>query len=242
MRRSIARDRMVIGVVGDITPERLAPLLDATFGALPEKGAVLDIPHATPQAPGRVIVKKRDIPQSIVIFGGEGIRRADPDYYAAYVMNYILGGGGFSSRLTNEVREKRGLAYGVYSYLSPLDHAELFLGRVATENSRVAESIRVIRAQIALMRDDGATKAEIADAKTYLTGSFPLRLDTNDKIAGMLVGIQLEKLGIDYLDKRNGYINAVTLADVNRMAAKLLKPKALEIVIVGEPEGIKATN
>ncbi len=242
MGRAIARDRMVIGVVGDITPERLAPLLDATFGALPEKGAALDIPHATPQAPGRLIVEERDIPQSIVIFGAEGIRRNDPDYYAAYVMNHILGGGGFTSRLTNEIREKRGLAYGVYSYFSPYDHAELFLGRVATQNSRVAESIRLVRAEIARMRDDGATEAELADAKTYLTGSFPLRLDTNDKIAGMLVAIQLEDLGIDYLDKRNDYIEAVTLADVNRMAARLLKPEELEIVVVGKPEGIEPTN
>ncbi len=242
MARAIARDRMVIGVSGDITPDKLATLLDSTFGALPEKGAEIDVPHATPQAPGRLIVKKRPIPQSIVIFGGEGLRRKDPDYYAAYVMNHILGGGGFTSRLTNEVREKRGLAYGVYSYLSPLDHAELFLGRVATKNSRVAESIRIIRKEIARMRDRGATEAELADAKTYLTGSFPLRLDTNDKIAGMLVGIQLEGLGIDYIDKRNGYIEAVTLADVNRMAKRLLKPEELEIVVVGEPEGIKPTN
>ncbi|MFQ5959215.1 MAG: M16 family metallopeptidase, partial [Alphaproteobacteria bacterium] len=191
---------------------------------------------------GRLIVVERDFPQSVVVFGHKGIARDDPDYYAAYVMNHILGSGGFTSRLTTEVREKRGLAYGVYSYLSPLDHAPLYMGRVATANGRVAESIEIIRAEIARMRDAGVTAGELADAKTYLTGSFPLRLDTNDKIAGLLVGIQLEDLGIDYLDRRNDYIDAVTLDDVNRVAKTLLRPEELEVVIVGKPEGLQATN
>ena len=242
VRANLARDRLYIGVAGDITPERLAALLDATFGGLPQAGADRAVAAAEPAAPGRLIVVERDIPQSIVVFGGQGLVRKHPDFYTAYVMNHILGGGGFTSRLKEEVREKRGLAYGVYSYLSPYDHAALYLGGVATENARIAETLAIIRAEFALMREKGVTAAEIADAKTYLTGSFPLRLDTNDKIARMLVGIQLDDLGIDYIERRNDYIEAVTLDDVNRVAATLLRPQALEVVIVGKPEGIEPTN
>ena len=240
-RANLARDRLFIGVAGDITPERLGPLLDATFGGLPQAGADRALAEAEPAAPGRLIVVERDIPQSIVVFGTRGLARKHPDFYAAYVMNHILGGG-FTSRLKEEVREKRGLAYGVYSYLSPYDHAALYLGGVATENARIAETLEIIRAEFARMRDNGVTAAEIADAKTYLTGSFPLRLDTNDKIARMLVGIQLDGLGIDYIERRNGYIEAVTLDDVTRVAATLLNPQAFEVVIVGKPEGIEPTN
>ena len=240
-RANLARDRLFIGVAGDITPERLGPLLDATFGGLPQAGADRALAEAEPAAPGRLIVVERDIPQSIVVFGTRGLARKHPDFYAAYVMNHILGGG-FTSRLKEEVREKRGLAYGVYSYLSPYDHAALYLGGVATENARIAETLEIIRAEFARMRDNGVTAAEIADAKTYLTGSFPLRLDTNDKIARMLVGIQLDGLGIDYIERRNDYIEAVTLDDVNRVAATLLNPQAFEVVIVGKPEGIEPTN
>ena len=234
----LARDRLYIGVVGDITAERLGVLLDTTFGPLPAIGAPVETTGAAPGAPGRVIVIERDIPQSVVVFGGAGLARRDPDYYAAYVMNHILGSGGFTSRLTEEVRNKRGLAYGVYTYLAPMDFAALHMGGVATQNSAVAESLDIIRAEFARMRDHGATPKELADAKTYLTGSFPLRLDSNGKIARLLVGIQLEDLGIDYIERRNGYMEAVTLDDVNRMARRLLKPDALQVVVIGKPEGL----
>ena len=237
----LARDRMVVAVVGDIAPDRLAALLDETLGGLPATGAPLTAAKTAPAAPGRLIVVDRDIPQSVVVFGHRGLDRDDPEFYAAYVMNYALGGGGFTSRLTQEVRQKRGLAYGVYSYLSPLDYAALYFGGVATENARVAESLEVIRAEFARMRDDGLTADELADAKTYLTGSFALRLDSNGKIANLLIGIQLNDLGIDYIDRRNGYIEAVTLADANRVAARLLDPEALQVVVVGTPEGLVST-
>ena len=234
----LARDRLFIGVVGDITPERLSALLDSTFGGLPARGAPVETANTVPGAPGKVIIIDRDIPQSIALFGGGGLPRHDPDYYAAYVMNHILGSGGFTSRLTEEVRNKRGLAYGVYTYLAPMDYSAIHIGRVATQNSAVAESLDIIRAELARMRDHGVTPKDLADAKTYLTGSFPLRLDSNGKIASLLVGIQLEHLGIDYIDRRNSYMEAVTLDDVNRMARRLLKPDALQIVVIGKPEGL----
>ena len=238
----LARDRLVIGVVGDITPARLGALLDNVFGGLPARGIARDIPYGTPQAKGRTLIVERDIPQSIVLFGHAGLKRDDVDFYAASVMNYILGGSGFTARLTDEIRVKRGLAYGVYSYLSPMDHAALFMGRVATENGSVAESLKIIRAEFARMRDHGVSGQELSDAKTYLTGSFPLRLDSNGKIARLLVGIQLEDLGIDYIDRRNGYIEAVTQDDISRVARRLLRPEDLEVVIVGKPVNLKATK
>ncbi|MFP6744265.1 MAG: pitrilysin family protein [Alphaproteobacteria bacterium] len=238
MAAQLARDRVYIGVVGDITAERLGALLDSTFGGLPAIGAPAETVLAAPGAPGTLTVIDRDIPQSIALFGGAGLERRDPDYYAAYIMNYILGGSGFTSRLTEEVRNKRGLAYSVYTYLAPMDYSAIHIGQVATQNNAVAESLDIIRAELARMRDHGVTAEELADAKTYLTGSFPLRLDSNGKIASLLVGIQLEDLGIDYIDRRNSYMEAVTLDDVNRMARRLLKPEALQIIVIGRPEGL----
>lgn len=238
----LAREGMVVGVVGDITPDQLKPLLDKTFGALPAKHPPITIADTAPKAPGRTEVIIRDNPQSVAVFGEAGVKRADPDWYAAYVMNYILGGGGFSSWLTEEVREKRGLAYSVYSYLAPYDHAGLITGGVATQNARTEESLKLIKEQWARMKAEGPSEQQLADAKTYLTGSFPLQLDSTDSIAGLLVSMQLETLGIDYLDKRNGYIQSVTMDHVKKVADRLLDPDRLTFVVVGKPEGLTATQ
>ena len=232
------KDNLVVGVVGDIDAHQLETLLDATFGALPERATPYKLDEANPVDEGDIIVVEFEIPQSIVVFGHKGPKRNHPDFYAAYVMNHILGGGSFTSRLTEEVREKRGLAYGINTSWSPKDFGGFFRGRVATQNARVAETIEVIRTEITRMRADGADEAELTDAKTFLTGSFPLRLDSNAKIASMLVAIQLDDLGIDYLDRRNEYIDAVTLNDVRRSAAEFLKPEELVFVVVGTPEGL----
>lgn len=241
-KERLARDNLLIGVVGDITPEELAPLLDSTFGALPARAAQDTVGDAQLRGSGETVVSNRDIPQSVVVFGEAGVKRDDPDYYAAYVMNYILGGGGFSSRLTEEVREKRGLAYSVYSYLNPLEHAGLVNGGVATRNSKVKESIDLIRAEWQRMHDSGATDVEMINAKAFLTGSFALRLDTTDKIAQTLVAMQMDHLGLDYLDRRNALIEAVTKEDVDRVAKRLLDVKAVTFVVVGKPEGVASTS
>jgi zinc protease len=233
-----ARDTLTLGVVGDISPEALMPLLDKTFGALPAHAAPLAIPEVTAGGGGALLLVKKEIPQSVATFGEPGIKRDDPDWYAAYVVNYILGGGGFASRLMTEVREKRGLAYGVYTYLVPLRDSGLILGGVATQNGRVAESIDVIRQEWKRMHDQGPTAEELADAKTYLTGSFPTQFDSTERIAGTIVQLQQDKLGIDFINKRNGLIDAVTLDDAKRVAQLLFDPAALAFVIVGMPTNL----
>jgi zinc protease len=237
-RERLAKDNLVVGVSGDVTAKELGRLLDLAFGDLPEASAPVAIAATEPAGSGTIVVR-RNVPQSRVIFGQEGLQRDDPDFYAAYVANHLLGGGGFTSRLTEEIREKRGLAYSVYSYLYPMDHAPLWLGGVGTANAAVDESIRLMRKEVARMAAGDVEPKDLADAKTYLTGSFPLRLTSNDQIASMLVSIQVDDLGIDYLDKRNGYIEAVTLEDVRRAAARLYHPEGLLVVVVGNPEGLE---
>jgi zinc protease len=239
--RQLARDNLVIGVVGNITPDELAVRLDEMFGGLPDKSSFTELPEAVPVSTGRTTVVDRDIPQSVVVFGQQAVKRDDPDYYIAYVMNRILGGGGFSSRLTTEVREKRGLAYSVYSYLNPLDHAGLIMGGVATANSGVAASLKLIRSEWKRMAEKGIDEKELASVKTYINGSFPLRLDSSRRISRILVGIQMERLGIDYLSRRPSLINAVTAEDVKRIAGQILQEDKLTVVIVGRPEGITTT-
>ena len=182
-----------------------------------------------------------DTPQSVVIFGHQGIKRNDPDYFAAYLLNEIFGGGRFGSRLMTEVREKRGLTYGIGTYLAPMDHAALFLGQVASANDKVAEAIDVIKAEWAKAAN-GITEAELARAKTYLTGAYALRFDGNGPIADIMVGMQMEDLPIDYLVSRNDKVNAVTLEDVRRIAVRLIQPEALHFVVVGQPVGVTSSN
>jgi zinc protease len=237
---AFVKDHLVLGVVGDITPAELGPLLDRTFGSLP---ASVERPEPGPAQPafGGVAVIQREVPQSTVTFGQPGVDRQDPDFYAAFVLNYILGGGGFASRLTEEVREKRGLAYGVSTWLTTLDYADLWQGQVATQNARVGEVLDLIRKEWERLAKEGPTAKELEDAKTFLTGSFALRLNSTGSIAEFLVGIQVQELGIDYPEKRNQYIEAVTLEDVRRVAQRL-DPAELSFVVIGQPEGVAATR
>ena len=234
---ALARDRVYVGAAGDISAEELAVVLDKLLADLPETG--------TPQASAvdvstkaGVTVVPFDVPQSVAIFGHEGIARDDPDFFPAFVLNEILGGGGFEARLMEEVREKRGLTYGVYSYLVPKDHASLYLGRVSSANDRIAEAIQVIRDEWSKMAETGVTEEELEVAKTYLTGVYPLRFDGNGPIANILVGMQMDDLPVDYVNTRNAKIEAITLDDIKRVAARVLKPKALHFVVVGQPEGL----
>src|SRR5262249_16866500 len=199
------------------------------------------VPEASPVAAGLLLAQKA-IPQTVVSFGPPGIKREDPDWYTALGVNYGLGGGGFTPRLTTAVRGKRGLPYPAYCYLPPLEHAGVIVGGVATENSRVAQSLDIIKAEWRRMRDEGPTQDELDKAKTYLTGSFPLQFDSTGRIAATLVDVQQNKLGIDYLAKRNAYIEAVTLEDAKRVAKRLYDPDALSFSIVGAPANLTPTR
>ncbi|MGQ3487750.1 pitrilysin family protein [uncultured Roseovarius sp.] len=239
-KAALTRERLYVSAVGDITEDELATLLDELLLDLPETGP--DMPGAADiNLPGGVEIVDYDTPQSVVMFGQPGIDRDDPDFFAAYLLNHILGGGSFESRLMNEVREKRGLTYGVYSYLVDKENAQLWLGSVASANSRVAEAINVIRAEWERIRDEGVTEEELADAKTYLTGAYPLRFDGNAPIANIAVNMQMEGLDTDYIANRNDMVNAVTLDDVNRVARELLDPSKLTFVVVGKPEGLTSS-
>ena len=235
------RDTLLIGVVGDITPAELGRRLDEVFGDLPARASAAEVADVQPAGAGRLIVVRKPIPQSVVVFGQRGIKRDDPDYYAAYVMNYILGGGGFSSRLTEEIREKRGLVYSVYSYLNPLDRAGLIMGGLGTRNDRVATTLDIVRAEWTRIARHGVDDDELAAAKTYINGSFPLRLDSSRRIAGLLVAIQVSALGIDYLERRPALINAITRDDIRRVARRLLDSDKLTVVVVGDPKGLVST-
>ena len=236
-RERLARRNLIIGVVGDVGPAELGRLLDSAFGSLAAAPVGSEAPEAAIAASGTTVIRKQ-VPQSAVMFGLAGPKRDDRDWYAAYVMNYVLGGGGFKSRLIEEVREKRGLAYSIYSYLQPLQHAGIWLGGVGTQNARVAESLTVIRNELRRMAEHGITDQELAEAKTFLNGSFPMSLDSNSRIAGLLVQLQRDKLGSDHLDKRAQYIDAVTIDDVRRVARRILDPDRLLTVVVGEPAGL----
>lgn len=236
-RGALARDRLFVGVVGDISPEKLGPMLDQLLGELPATGAPLP-GDAEQTFPGGVQVVEFDTPQSVAVFRQRGIAFEDPDYYAAYLLNVILGGGGFESRLMHEVREKRGLTYGIYSYLIDKDGADALGGSVSSANDRVAQAIAVTREEWQRLRDEGVSAQELEDAKTYLTGAYPLRFDGNGPIARIMVGMQMSGMSIDYIATRNDRVNAVTLEDINRVAGELLDPEGLSFVVVGKPVGL----
>jgi zinc protease len=238
---ALTRDRLYVSVVGDVTAEEVGPMLDDLLGDLPAEGPPLpeDVAFGLD---GGVTVIDFDNPQSFALFGHEGIERDDPDFFAAFIVNHVLGAGGFESRLMTEVREKRGLTYGIGSYLAPMFHAEMVIGSVASSNETIAEAIEVTRAEWERMATEGLTEEELEAAKTYLTGEYPLRFDGNAAIASIMVGMQMIDLPPEYVINRNDYIEAVTLEEANRVAAELLRPDDLHFVVVGQPEGLKSTQ
>ena len=239
--RVLARGNLKVAVVGDIDAETVKVMLDRVFGGLPAQPELKPVPNVSPQGLGRRIVVKVDVPQAVVAFGGPGIARKDPDFMAAYIVNHILGGGAFSSRLYQEVREKRGLAYSVYDNLVWLNHSALFLGGTATRADRAGETLEVIDKEIHRLAEEGPTEDELAKAKAYLNGSFVLNLDTSSKIAALLVQLQLDGLGIDYFTRRPEMINGVTLEDARRVAKRMLDGGML-VTVAGRPEGLASTS
>jgi zinc protease len=236
-KRVLARDNLKIGVVGDIDAQTAGRLIDQTFGKLPAKAQIKPIPDVKMQGMGGRNVVDLNVPQAVVNFGGPGIARSDPDFMTAYIVNHVLGGGSFSSRLYREVREVRGLAYGVNTSLSWFEKAAVLVGGTATRADATGETIDVIDAEIRRMAAEGPTEDELAKAKTYLKGSFALNLDTSTKIASQLVQMQVDNLGIDYIERRSALIDAVTPADARRVAKRLLDGGML-VTVVGRPKGV----
>ncbi len=234
---ALARDRVYVAASGDITAAELGLLLDRLLGDLPATGAPLP-GKADWLMPAGVTVTQFPSPQSTVLFGQEGIPREDPDFFAAYILNEALGGGRFTARLMSEIREKRGLTYGIGTYLVNMDYSDLLMGQFSASNEKVAEAIMVLQAEWTKAATEGITQEELDATKTYMTGSYPLRFNGNGPIASILVGMQMDGMPIDYAVTRNAKIEAVTLEDIRRVAARLFKPDALHFVVVGQPEGL----
>ncbi|MDF1871021.1 pitrilysin family protein [Vannielia sp.] len=239
--RVMARDRLYVSAVGDISEVALATLLDKLFAALPDTGA--EMPEHVPYTlEGGITVVPYDTPQAVISFGQKGLKRDDDDFFPAFVMMQVVGGGGFNSRLMDEVREKRGLTYGIYAYLLPMDFSEMIAGNVATANARAGQVVEVLQAEWTKLAAKGLTQEELDRAKTFLTGSYPLRFDGNTRIANILVGMQIQGLPVSYIENRNGYVEAVTVEDIQRVAKRLIDPADLHFVIVGQPEGLDPSN
>ncbi len=237
MADAIALDRIYVSAVGDITADELSELLDQLFDGLPATGAPVP-PRADFALDGGTTVVPFDTPQSVAMFGQAGIDREDPDFFAAFVVNEVLGGRSSNSRLMKEVREKRGLTYGIGTYLADPDLSETIMGHFSSQNDTMGQAIDVVRAEWEKIAEDGITQAELTAAQTYLTGSYPLRFDGNANIANIMVSMQMEGLAVDYIATRNDQVMAVTLEDAKRVASRLYDPDALHFVIVGQPEGV----
>lgn len=236
-RSGLVRDRLTVAVAGAISPEALAPLLDRLFAELPLSDRPLPGP-VVPRLGGGVAVVGMDAPQSVIRFAQPGIALDDPDLLPAMVLDQIVGGG-FGSRLTSELRERRGLTYGVATWLDTDPRAPLYAGGLSTANGTAAEAVRLVREAFARIAADGVTEAELADAKRFLTGAYPLRFVGTEAMAGQLLGIQRAGLGRDYPDRRNALVEAVTAADVARVARRIIRPGSLTFLVVGRPEGLE---
>ena len=229
--RVLARDTLKVAVVGDVDPDTLGKLLDKTFGGLPAKATLTPVADIVAAKPPQRAVIPLDVPQTVVTFGGPGIRRHEPDFMPGYVVNHILGGGGLSSRLYHEVREKRGLAYSVYEALVWMEHSSLFIGNTGTRADRAGETVDAIEKEVRRMAEEGPTQKELDEAKSYLKGSQMLALDTSSKLAGALLQYQIDGLPIDYIEKRNAIVDAVTLDDARKVSQRLWGQGLLTVVV-----------
>lgn len=241
-KRIFARSNLRVVAVGDITEEALGKMLDDVFGDLPEKAELAPVPLVEPVTGGKETWIDMDVPQSVAVFGLGAMPRKDPDFMTAFVLNQLIGGGGFASRLMEEVREKRGLAYSVYSFIQPFRHTSVLSGGVATRADAIGQSLDVIRKELADIAEKGPSEQEWQNAKDYLVGSYALRFDSNAKIATQLLGLLEDDFGPDYIDNRNKMIEALTLDDAKRVAKRLIKTDDLIITIVGQPKAADADS
>ncbi|MCA6113072.1 M16 family metallopeptidase [Bradyrhizobium cenepequi] len=234
--RVLAKDTLKVAVVGDVDPDTLGKLLDHTFASLPAKATLTPVADVVVTKPPQRAFIPLDVPQTVVTFGGPGIRRSEPDFMPAYVVNHILGGGGLSSRLYREVREKRGLAYSIYEALVWMEHSALFIGNTGTRADRASETVDAIDKEVRRMAEEGPTQKELDEAKSYLKGSQMLALDTSSKLAQAMLQYQIDKLPIDYIEKRNAIVDAVTLDDARKVSQRLWGQGLLTVVVGRTPQ------
>lgn len=240
--KHLARDNLMVAAAGDITPAELASALDRIFGELPAHAELKPVPEVTWPEKTAIILVPREGTQTELMFAIPGPKRDDPDWYAAQIANYILGGGGFSSRLMHNVRDKNGLTYGIDTELAPMSHAAMVVGEAATDNDKTGTAWTITLDTMHKFYQDGATADEINAAKDYLTGALPLSMTSTDAIAGVLIDMQLYRLGRDYLERRDGLIRSVSIGDINRTIRRWFDPSRLTLVMVGEPHGMSVTK
>jgi zinc protease len=229
--RLFARDDLTVAVVGAIDADALKKVLDEVFGGLPAKADLTPVPDIKPNLGQRIQIAY-DLPQTSLHLIYPGVRRNAPDFFAAYLMNQILGGGTFSSRLFEEVREKRGLAYGAGSNLTNREHSDGLVIQTATRSDKAEETLKLVRDVVKGMAENGPTADELAEAKKYVVGAFAIaNLDSSAAIARTLVDLQIDHLGIDYIQTREAKINAVTLDEVKAEAKKLLSADPAVLIV-----------
>ncbi|MDH5722720.1 MAG: insulinase family protein [Alphaproteobacteria bacterium] len=239
--KKLTKSDLVISVAGDITAEELSIALDEIFGSLPEstdeKNKATN--KITLQNSKKTYLFERDIPQTHIEIAQNGIGRSDDNYHAAQVMNFILGGGGFGSRLMDEIREKRGLTYGIYTYFREYNESDVYHLTTSTQNSSVKELLDLVKAEWIKIKNEPVSQKELSDARSYLLGSLPLSLTSTDSIAGLLLTLQIDKLPIDYLDKRQETIRGITTNDIQRVAERILDSNSFTTILVGKPENVE---
>ena len=243
LENNLRIDNLYIAASGNISASELKKYLNKYFKNFDKKSKITsDIPVYKKTIKPKIFLHKKDLKQSSIIFAGEGISRNDPYFYPAYVMNYILGGGGFFSKLTTEIREKRGLVYSVYSYLYRYDKYNFFSGGAQTSNENVDKVIKIIKEELMKVKREGVTEEELKNAKNYLINSYVLRLDSNNKVASILLNTQMDGLNIDFFEKRNGYINSVSLEDIKKIANRILDENQIFFLVIGNPSNLKNIN
>ncbi len=235
--KRLGRNNLVVGVAGDMSADELRVVLDDVFGSLPEAPVVESKSFALSN-PGKTYFFEQNIPQTVIEMSQGGISRNDPDYQIAQVMNFVLGSSGFGSRLTEEVREKRGLTYGIYTYFMDYEDAQILHVSTSTASENVNEVLKLVHEEWKKMLSTDITPKELEDARNYLVGSLPLSLTSTDKIADLLYSLQSDDLPITYLDERQKKIESTTVADVRRVAERLLKPENFTVILVGQKAGV----
>ncbi len=227
----------IMAVVGDVTFEEVEALIKGYFKEWqPGEIESPPLPELEMTKERRVIIIDKDLTQANIILGHLGVSREDPDYYAISVMNYILGRGGFASRLMLNIREDKGLAYNIYSFFLADKYGGSFQVSLQTKNESANTAIREVLKEIRRIRREPVTDEELSDAKSFLTGSFPMRIETSSRIAGFLVAVEFYELGSDYIDRYPEYINSITKENILRVAEKYLNPVNYVLVVVADQE------